>query len=169
QFLSHFEQPLFRPYLGRGVIVKPRMPYCSKKNGICCHTYVMGGIGIGFPHGIYGGRPGQGRGPIDLVSKFFGNGIGYLNGLVYHFRANSIPCQKRYVQFHGFRLFGCLYYDLILCKGHTRLSIFSVAMMADTVWSESRPLVVSSRSLDCQVIKVSQRASELLPGGMRTA
>ena len=49
------------------------------------------------------------------------------------------------------------------------LSIFSVALIAETVWSESRPRVVNSRSPVLQVIMVSQRASELDPGGIRTA
>ena len=47
-------------------------------------------------------------------------------------------------------------------------NIFSVAFMAETVWSESRPLVMNSLSLFFHVIEVSQSASELLPGGILT-
>ena len=48
------------------------------------------------------------------------------------------------------------------------LSIFSVALIAETVWSESNPLVTNSFSEFFQVINVSQRASEWLPGGIVT-
>ena len=47
-------------------------------------------------------------------------------------------------------------------------NIFSVDLIADTVWSESNPLVINSFSSVFQVIKVSHNASELLPGGMVT-
>ena len=41
--------------------------------------------------------------------------------------------------------------------------------MAETVWSESKPLVINSLSPSAHVIIVSQSASESPPGGIRTA
>ena len=41
-----------------------------------------------------------------------------------------------------------------------------MAFIAETVWSESNPLVVNSKEVFFQVIIVSQNASELLPGGI---
>jgi hypothetical protein len=51
----------------------------------------------------------------------------------------------------------------------TTLSIFCVATMAATVWSESNPRVLNSFPFAVQVITVSHKASELLPGGILTA
>ena len=47
-------------------------------------------------------------------------------------------------------------------------SILTVALMAATVWSGSRPLVLYSRWRSFQVMTVSTRASVLPPGGMDT-
>ena len=47
--------------------------------------------------------------------------------------------------------------------------VFCVATMAATVWSESSPRVLNSFPLAVQVITVSHKASELLPGGILTA
>ena len=68
----------------------------------------------------------------------------------------------------AFSLPCCLVAFFLPCCLYIRFSIFCVAFIAATVWSLSRPLVLNCLSLHIQVIIVSQRASDLPPGGMRT-
>ena len=153
QFFAHAQQALLRTNLRCGVIVILGITDGGKQHRVTLHACLESIIGERVAHQVDGVRTADCLAVLNLVSELAGYGVYHCHTLLHYLGADTIAGQYCYLKFHNVSIL---------------FIIFTVALIAASVWSASSPRVLNSLPLKLHVIMVCTKASVRPPGGIDT-
>ncbi len=155
QPLPDSQEALLRTDFRRRVVIVLGVAHGAEKHGVALHAQFVRFLRIGVPEPVDGAGAHVPVRVGHLMAETGAHGVHRLDGLFHDLRADAVAGQFCNLEFH-IRLFSI------------KFSIFTVALMAASAWSESTPRVLKAVPSRSHEIVVSTRASVFPPGGIFT-
>ena len=100
QLLPHGQQPLLWAHFGGRVVVEAKIAHGGEEHGVCLHAGLVGILGEGVSHLVYGVGSANGFLVVELMSKLAGDSVKRGHALLHDFRPDAITGQYSDIQFH---------------------------------------------------------------------